>query len=70
MGLRRNRSDIIGRDPRVFLANMPGIVLTGIRLDKETPDLSKQEKYALHFLSKTTPVLDIMALIKNVLYGR
>jgi len=49
--------------------NIPIIVLTGSRLDKGTPDLFKQERNVRHFLSKTSPILDIVAIVKEVLYG-
>lgn len=50
--------------------NIPIIVLTGSRLDKGTPDLFKQEKNVRHFLSKTTPIMDIVEEVKKVLNGR
>lgn len=49
--------------------DIPIIVLTGSRLDKGTPDLFKQERNVKNFLSKTTPVMDIVAAVKKVLYG-
>ena len=49
--------------------NIPVIVLTGSQLDKGTPDLFKQERNVRHFLSKTTPVMDIVAIVKKILYG-
>ena len=49
--------------------DIPIIVLTGSRLDKGTPELFKQERNVRHFLSKTTPVPDIVALVKKVLAG-
>lgn len=50
--------------------DIPIIVLTGSHLDKGTPGLFKQEKNVRHFLSKTTPVMDIVAVVKKVLDGR
>ena len=49
--------------------NIPVVVLTGSRLDKGTPDLFKQEKNVRHFLSKTTPVMEIVALVRTILHG-
>lgn len=49
--------------------DIPIIVLTGSRLDKGTPDLFKQERNVKNFLSKTTPIMDIIAAVKKVLYG-
>lgn len=49
--------------------NIPIIVLTGSQLDKGTPGLFKQERNVRHFLSKTTPVMDIVEIVKKVLYG-
>lgn len=48
----------------------PVIVLTGSHLDKGTPELFKQERNVRHFISKTTPVMDIVAVVKGVLDGR
>lgn len=48
---------------------IPIIVLTGSRLDKGTPVLFKQESNVRHFLSKTTPVNDIVALVNKVACG-
>lgn len=50
-------------------SGIPIIVLTGSHLDSGTPGLFKQEKNVRHFLSKTTPVMDIVAAVKKVLYG-
>ena len=49
--------------------NIPVIVLTGSHLDKGTPGLFKQERNVRHFLSKTTPVMEIVSIVKKVLYG-
>ncbi|HBB66701.1 MAG TPA: hypothetical protein DCZ93_05260 [Elusimicrobia bacterium] len=49
--------------------DIPVIVLTGSRLDKGTPELFKQERNVRHFLSKTTPVMEIVSIVKKVLYG-
>lgn len=49
--------------------DIPVIVLTGSNLDAGTPGLFKQERNVRHFLSKTTPVMDIVAIVKKVLYG-
>lgn len=49
--------------------NIPIIVLTGSQLDKGTPGLFKQERNVRHFLSKTTPVTDIVEIVKKVLDG-
>lgn len=48
---------------------IPVIVLTGSHLDKGTPELFKQERNVRHFLSKTTPVMEIVSVVKKVLYG-
>lgn len=48
---------------------IPIIVLTGSRLDKGTPILFKQEGNVRHFLSKTTPVNEIVALVNKVACG-
>lgn len=50
--------------------NIPVIVLTGSNLDKGTPAYFKQERNVRHFLSKSTPVMDIVAIVKQVLSGR
>lgn len=50
-------------------SGIPIIVLTGSHLDSGTPGLFKQEKNVRHFLSKTTPIMDIVAAVKKVLYG-
>lgn len=49
--------------------NIPVIVLTGSHLDKGTPEFFKQERNVKHFLGKTTPVMDIVAAVKKILYG-
>lgn len=49
--------------------DIPIIVLTGSHLDKGTPGLFKQERNVRHFLSKATPVMEIVATVKKVLYG-
>lgn len=46
---------------------IPIIVLTGSNLDKGTPQLFKQEGNVRHFLTKTTPVMDIVAIVKKTL---
>lgn len=46
---------------------IPIIVLTGSHLDKGVPALFKQERNVRHFLSKTTPIMDIVAIVKQVL---
>jgi CheY-like chemotaxis protein len=46
---------------------IPVIVMTGSHMDKGTPDLFKQERNVRHFLSKTTPVMDIVSIVKQVL---
>ncbi len=48
---------------------IPVIVLTGSNLDKGMPDLFRQEGNIKQFLSKTTPVMDIVATVKKALYG-
>lgn len=50
-------------------SGIPIIVLTGSHLDSGTPGLFKQEKNVRQFLSKTTPIMDILAAVKKVLYG-
>ena len=50
--------------------NIPLIVLTGSHLDKGVPDLFKQEPNVRLFLSKTTPVLEILEAAKRTIYGR
>lgn len=47
--------------------NIPIIVLTSSQLDKGMPALFKQERNVRHFLSKTTPVAEIVATVKKVL---
>ncbi|PIU19292.1 MAG: hypothetical protein COT18_08240 [Elusimicrobia bacterium CG08_land_8_20_14_0_20_59_10] len=49
--------------------DIPIIVLTGSNLDKDIPALFKQESNVRHFLSKTTPVMEIVAIVKRVLQG-
>lgn len=49
--------------------DIPVIVLTGSNLDSGTPGLFKQERNVRHFLSKTAPVMDIVAIVKKVLCG-
>jgi len=49
--------------------NIPIIVLTSSNLDKGMPALFKQERNVRHFLSKTTPVTEIVATVKKVIYG-
>lgn len=49
--------------------DIPIIVLTGSHLDKGTPALFKQEKNVRHFLSKATPVMEIVDIVRKVLYG-
>lgn len=49
--------------------DIPVIVLTGSHLDKGVPELFKQERNVRHFLSKTTPVMDIVALVKKITNG-
>ncbi|OGR45169.1 MAG: hypothetical protein A2X35_02095 [Elusimicrobia bacterium GWA2_61_42] len=49
--------------------DIPVIILTGSNLDSGTPALFKQERNVRHFLSKTTPVMDIVAIVKKVLHG-
>lgn len=49
--------------------NIPVIVLTGTHTGKGIPELFKQESNVRYFLSKMTPVLDIVALVKKALYG-
>jgi len=48
---------------------IPIIVLTGSHMEKGVPDLFKQERNVKHFLSKTTPVLEIVAAVKKTLFG-
>lgn len=48
---------------------IPLIVLTGSHMDKGVPDLFKQERNVKLFLSKTTPVLEIVAAAKKTIYG-
>lgn len=48
---------------------IPVIVLTGSHMGKGVPDLFKQERNVRYFLSKTTPVMDIVAIVNKVLYG-
>ncbi|MDA8132878.1 MAG: response regulator [Elusimicrobia bacterium] len=50
--------------------SIPVIVLTGSHLDKGVPELFKLERNVRRFLSKTTPVLDILGAVKEVLDGR
>lgn len=47
--------------------HIPIIVMTGSHLDKGTPELFKQERNVKHFLIKSTPVMEIVALVKRVL---
>lgn len=49
--------------------DIPIIVLTGSNLDKGTPTLFKQERNVRQFLSKTTPVGHIVAMVKDILAG-
>jgi CheY-like chemotaxis protein len=49
--------------------NIPLIVLTGSHMDKGVPDLFKQERNVKLFLSKTTPVLEIVAAAKRTIHG-
>jgi len=49
--------------------NIPVIVLTGSHMGKGVPELFRQERNVRHFLSKMTPVMDIVAVVKQVLYG-
>ena len=46
---------------------IPVIVLTGSHIGKGVPELFKQERNVRHFLSKTTPVMGIVAIVKKVL---
>lgn len=48
--------------------DIPVIVMTGSHMDKGTPDLFKQERNVRHFISKATPVMDIVAIVKQVLH--
>lgn len=48
---------------------IPVIVLTGSHMGKGVPDLFKQERNVWYFLSKTTPIMDIVAIVNKVLYG-
>ncbi|MDA8244943.1 MAG: response regulator [Elusimicrobia bacterium] len=45
--------------------DIPVIVLTGSHLDKGVPELFKVERNVKLFLSKTTPVMDILAAAKG-----
>lgn len=47
--------------------NIPIVALTGSHLDESTPGLFKQEKNVRHLLSKTMPLMDIVAIVKNIL---
>ncbi len=49
--------------------DIPVIVLTGSHMDKGVPELFKQERNVRDFLSKTTPVMDIVEVVDKVLYG-
>lgn len=49
--------------------DIPVIVLTGSHLNKSVSDLFRQERNVRHFLSKTTPVIEIVEAAKKVLYG-
>jgi CheY-like chemotaxis protein len=49
--------------------DIPIIVLTGSNFDKGTPGLFKQEGNVRHFLSKTEPLMNIVAIVKKVLGG-
>ena len=50
-------------------SGIPIIVLTGSKLDPGTPMLFKQEKNVKHFLSKTTPLMEIVELVNRILSG-
>lgn len=49
--------------------DIPVIVLTGSNLDAGTPGLFKQERNVRYFLSKATPIMKIVAIVKKVLHG-
>lgn len=47
--------------------DIPVIVLTGSHMDKGVPELFKQERNVRSFLSKTTPVMDIVTIVRQTL---
>ncbi|MDD2805402.1 MAG: response regulator [Elusimicrobiales bacterium] len=47
--------------------DIPIVVLTGSHLDKGMPALFKQERNVRFFLSKATPVMDIVEIVKRIL---
>lgn len=49
--------------------DIPLIVLTGSHLDSGVPDLFKQERNVRLFLSKTTPVMEILEAAKKLAYA-
>jgi len=49
------------------IKKIPVIVLTGSHMEKGVPDFFKQERNVRMFLSKTTPVMEIVAAVKTTL---
>ncbi|MCM2266698.1 MAG: response regulator [Elusimicrobiales bacterium] len=47
--------------------NIPLIVLTGSHMDKGVPQLFRQERNVKEFMSKTTPVMEIVGTVKRLL---
>ncbi|HCC48752.1 MAG TPA: hypothetical protein DEQ38_11645 [Elusimicrobia bacterium] len=50
--------------------DIPIIVLTGSHMNKGVPQLFKQERNVRAFLSKTTPIMDIVWVVKEVLNAK
>lgn len=50
--------------------DIPVIVLTGSHTGKGVPQLFKQERNVRTFLSKTTPIMDIVWVVREVLNGK
>jgi len=50
--------------------DIPIIVLTGSHMNKGVPQLFKQERNVRAFLSKTTPIMDIVWVVKEALNAK